>query len=369
MAEALSLTSPSVRLNAICPYFTMFPITFPLSQLAGAAPGDPVLDPFCGRGTTLFAARLLGLPAAGVDANPVAAAIAAAKLAVSCPQAVLNEAAGLLTQFDPGEIPTGPFWELAYHPETLTHLCQLRTALLAGPNTPARVLLRAIILGILHGPRHKGPPSYLSNQMPRTYATKPDPAVRFWRRRGLTPVYVDLLHLLSRRARFSLKTLPPAGPGEVVQGDSRVPGTVPPAAGGYNWVVTSPPYWGMRTYLSDQWLRLWFLGGESTVRYRREGQVRHQLSAYVNDLAAVWRNVATACRPGARLIIRFGAIPTCPVEPRDLLLQTLTKSGARWRVTDVADAGTPPRWRRQADQFEKPRAAIAEIDLTAVLEG
>ena len=40
----------------------------------------------------------------------------------------------------------------------------------------------------------------------------------------------------------------------------------------FSWVVTSPPYYGMRTYLQDQWLRNWFLGGSSFVDYSsREG--------------------------------------------------------------------------------------------------
>src|SRR5712691_204242 len=72
--------SPVRRLNGICPYYTMFPLEFPLRQLKHAAVGDWVLDPFCGRGTTNFAARLRGLPSVGIDSNPVAVAIAAAKL-------------------------------------------------------------------------------------------------------------------------------------------------------------------------------------------------------------------------------------------------------------------------------------------------
>ena len=44
-------------LNGICPYFTMFPLDFPLGILGRRAkPDDRVLDPFCGRGTTNFAA-------------------------------------------------------------------------------------------------------------------------------------------------------------------------------------------------------------------------------------------------------------------------------------------------------------------------
>ena len=44
-------STPSSRLNAICPYFTMFPIDFPLSAL-DTHTATRVLDPFCGRGTT-----------------------------------------------------------------------------------------------------------------------------------------------------------------------------------------------------------------------------------------------------------------------------------------------------------------------------
>lgn len=79
------------RLNTACPYFTMFPLSFPLDVLRAAAPTDRVLDPFCGRGTTLFAARTLGLYSAGVDASPVAAAIAASKVAEVTVDEVLAE--------------------------------------------------------------------------------------------------------------------------------------------------------------------------------------------------------------------------------------------------------------------------------------
>src|SRR3954463_3000523 len=74
------LTAPLLRLNGLCPYYTMFPLAFPFDALANSKPGEWVLDPFCGRGTTILAARLRGLPSVGVDSNPVAGAIAAAKL-------------------------------------------------------------------------------------------------------------------------------------------------------------------------------------------------------------------------------------------------------------------------------------------------
>ncbi|CAL1241131.1 DNA methyltransferase [Candidatus Methylocalor cossyra] len=49
----------------------MFPLDFPLNILKRRAhAGDVVHDPFCGRGTTNYAARLLGLSSLGVDSSP-----------------------------------------------------------------------------------------------------------------------------------------------------------------------------------------------------------------------------------------------------------------------------------------------------------
>ncbi len=49
-------------LNAICPYFTMFPLEYPLRIIEKHKKSNPlVVDPFCGRGTTIYAARRVGL--------------------------------------------------------------------------------------------------------------------------------------------------------------------------------------------------------------------------------------------------------------------------------------------------------------------
>src|SRR3954454_14699780 len=96
--DATPHEGPLTRLNAACPYFTMFPLAFPLKALADAPPDARVLDPFCGRGTTLYAARLLGLEATGIDVNPVAVAIAEAKLARASADAVVGLAERLIAE-------------------------------------------------------------------------------------------------------------------------------------------------------------------------------------------------------------------------------------------------------------------------------
>lgn len=352
-------------LNGVCPYYTMYPLDFPLRVLKKhGKQGDWVIDPFCGRGTTNFAARLLGMPSIGMDSSPVAVALAKAKLAsakpgrvVACAKAILNASK------EATSVPSGEFWRLAYHEHTLMQLCQLREALLGECSSSTRILLRAIILGALHGPRPKGAPSYFSNQSPRTFAPKPNYAVKFWTEHGMFPDDVDVLSIIETRAnRYLAKPLPDVE-GKVKLGDSRVTDAfsdMPKA----RFVVTSPPYFGMRTYLPDQWLRLWFLGGPDYVEYRQsEGQLEHSSAArFAAEMGRVWKNVASNTTAGARLIIRYGGIHDRTAEPMDVLKKSLADS--RWRMITARAVPDSDNGRRQVRQFQaEPKKAIAEYDV------
>src|SRR5688572_5239058 len=103
----------------------MFPLDFPLEQLRLYPKTTRVLDPFCGRGTTVYAARLAGVPAVGVDINPVAVAITQAKLARASVEQVV-ELAGDLLSGRTGAVPEGEFWQWCFHPDTLWEVVTLR---------------------------------------------------------------------------------------------------------------------------------------------------------------------------------------------------------------------------------------------------
>lgn len=352
-------------LNAICPYYTMYPLDFPLRVLKEYGNrGDWVIDPFCGRGTTNFAARVREMPSVGVDSSPVAAALAQAKLATAAPSGIVASARAILKGAKvPTSLPTGRFWTLAYHEHTLLQLCQLREALLADCTSDTRILLRAIVLGALHGPRPKGAPSYFSNQSPRTFAPKPKYAVKFWTANGMRPEDVDVLSIIKARADRYLIQPPPNVGGRVLLGDSRVAATfaeVPKA----RFVVTSPPYFGMRTYLPDQWLRLWFLGGPDYVEYRQpEGQLEHSgADHFAGEMRRVWKNVATTTTRDARLVIRYGGIHDRGAVPLDLLKTSLLDSG--WTMKTAKAVPDSESGRRQVRQFQaKPKKAITEYDV------
>ncbi|MBX3245759.1 MAG: hypothetical protein KF901_01110 [Myxococcales bacterium] len=344
----------------------MYPLDFPLRVLEKFGKrGDWVIDPFCGRGTTNFAARLRRMPSIGVDSSRVATALAQAKLATATPNGVVESAKRILKDAKPPtSMPTGEFWKLAYHEHTLVQLCQLREALLAQCSSDTRILLRAIMLGALHGPKPKGTPSYFSNQSPRTFAPKPKYAVKFWTERNMHPVEVDVLSIIKARAKRYLTEPPPSIAGKVLLGDSRVADTFADLPKKARLVVTSPPYFGMRTYLPDQWLRLWFLGGPDYVEYRQpEGQLEHSgADHFAAEMGRVWTNVANHTTDDARLIIRYGGIHDRDAVPLDVLKKSLVESG--WKMKTAQAVPAPVAARRQVVQFgAEPKEAKTEYDV------
>jgi hypothetical protein len=179
----------------------------------------------------------------------------------------------------------------------------------------------------------------------------------------MCPDDVDVLSIIKTRAERYLAALLPDIEGKVKLGDSRVAETfsdMPKA----RFVVTSPPYFGMRTYLPDQWLRLWFLGGPDYVEYRQsEGQLEHSSAVhFAAEMGRVWKNMALNTTTEARMVIRYGGINDRAVEPMDILKKSLVDSG--WRMVTTRSTPDSDSRRRQARQFLfKLKKVITEYDV------
>ena len=358
-------------LNAICPYFTMFPLEYPNRVLKRHQKDKPVvLDPFCGRGTTLFSARKFGFSSWGIDSSPVAVAIAKAKLASCDIEAPLKLAAKLISDIAPAVSPDSPFFLSAYHRSTLRDICALRDGLLRLENeTDASSILRAAALGCLHGPlpKHVENAGYFSNQMPRTYASKPDYAVRFWKERGLKAPKIDVLRVLRRKIErlAGLDQTSPCPISHVIQGDAQSEELFQSISSAPSIVITSPPYYGMRTYVQDQWLRNWFLGGPDTIDYSAGPQLDHGgQQAFATSLGKVWKNIANSSTTSDSLhmYVRFGIIPSSLVDAKKLFRESLEESVVNWRLVSTRSANSADVGKRQADQMKAESAAAIEFD-------
>jgi len=365
-------SDPAHSLNAICPYYTMFPLEFPLKILKRVHDVNRLLDPFCGRGTSIYAARVMGIESWGIDSSPVAVAIAQAKLSKGNIKDALSLASKILAEESDTQLPIGEFWSRAFHPKVLKDICRLREGLLR-KRSEAAILLRALCIGCLHGPliKDKKNPSYFSNQMPRTFAPKPDYAVRYWKRNKLRPPQLSVLQVLTKKAsRLQTEWLPTVGsPRNIINGDSQKKSSFSPLPGEIDLVITSPPFFGMDMYVADQWLRNWFLGGADTAYGDKPPQLSHKdADSFSRSLRRVWDNVGDLAGQRMDLYIRFGSIPSYEVNALAVLRDSLTSSRHEWRIVSTRMANNAGQGKRQADQMNVQSESLTEYDIHAVLD-
>jgi hypothetical protein len=291
----------------------MFPETF-VERWVGelSKPGEVVLDPFCGRGTTPFQALLMGRKAFASDINPVAYCVTKAKTNVPKAKAVRRRITELEKGFDhktwEGQRRKMPeFFHHAYTRGTLRQLLYLRASLRWEDNDTDG-MIAALTLGALHGESKKSS-SYLSNQMPRTISTKPSYSVRFWTEHGYTAPERNAFELLRERVTYRYESEPPPGRGTVLRTDIReLPRLVGNFAKPIRCVITSPPYLDVTNFEEDQWLRLWFLGGQARPTYRVVSRDdRHERAERYWDLISdMWRVFGQILVEKANIVIRIG---------------------------------------------------------------
>ena len=285
--------------HPMCSYLASFPAALTHSFIARySRPGDVVLDPFSGRGTTALQACAEGRIGVGNDLNPFAHLLTAAKVEPASRAAAATRLAGLrlawhadavawtalaeavIAQPSPEDLastlvppagsggtaragtePVPAEVALAFHPDTLAQLLFVRTTLRLDDRTDR--FLAAAITGILHGKSA----SYLSELMPNTFSMAPRYVRDFAARTAFASPRRDVFDgLASKLDRLFRQPSPPVE-GVALLGNAR---DVAPRARAAlrargrperaRLVVTSPPYLRVVKYGYYNWLRTWFLG-------------------------------------------------------------------------------------------------------------
>jgi hypothetical protein len=282
--------------HPMCSYLASFPAALTHAFIARySRPGDVVLDPFSGRGTTPLQACAEGRIGVGNDLNPFAHLLTAAKVEPATRAQATTRLAQLRLAWNanakgwlalaecvaanPGEtgqlVPTagsdaapGDGVEtvplevaLAFHPRTLGQLLFVRTALHL--DEPTDRFLAAAVTGILHGKSA----SYLSELMPNTFSMAPRYVRGFAARTAFASPERDVFDGLAKKIDRLFRQAPPSMQGIALLGDAR---DVAPRARSAlrargradraRLVLTSPPYLRVVKYGYYNWLRTWFLG-------------------------------------------------------------------------------------------------------------
>ena len=358
-------------LHALCPYFAMFPPEFAKAQIERfTRPGDVVLDPFSGRGTTLLEAALGDRHTLASDINPVAACITGAKARVPSLDAVNLRLVELHDEFKTaplGEVEAErralpAFFKNAFHWLTLREMLFLRQHLDWQADDTDR-FIAALALGSLHGEMDRSK-SYFSNQMPRTISTKPGYSIRYWRKHGLVAKRKRVFDLLSQRAWLRLRKGSPSGQGVSVRSDVRSLGRVlAPWERTVQLVVTSPPYLDVTSFEEDQWLRLWFLGEAPAPTHGRISKDdRHtNPDKYWHFIADAWKGVANLLAPDAVIVCRISGKKQTVNSLTRGMTATVQAAFPDARLIRPPFASTPLR--RQTDNFRPGTSGIgSEVD-------
>ena len=289
-------------------------------------PGDVVLDPFMGRGTTLLEAALNGRHTIGNDVNPLSRMLLEARLD---PPSLLEVDARLnsLSLDEPMAHPDG--FDVFFHERTLNQICRLREYLNERyqANSDDRVdrWIRMVALNRLTGHSNGFFSVYT---LPPNQATSIDRQRINNRRRNQRPEYRNVLELIRRKTYSLLRDMQDRAPSGCSYGFFQQPVRIPFAYVGppVSLAVTSPPFLDIVNYKADNWMRCWFADIDpEEVGITQSGKLE-TWKLLVRDALD---NVAAISAPGSAFAFEVGE-----VRNGSLLLDEIVVDVARETVWD-----------------------------------
>ncbi len=298
--------------------------------------GETVLDPFCGRGTTMLEANLLGRVALGSDLNPVGVLMSRAKgLPIGLDEVVLrlNEVDFSrpvdLTDYREG---LGAF----YHPDTYRELVNLKRFLQQKRDRVNR-FIELLAVSRLHG--HTA--GYFSTYTAPQKSLLPHKQLQLNLRRRETPEYRAVVPRIIRRAA---QVLQDGFTGDFFELSSRSQAEVSDcrqlgwlSQNSVDLIVSGPPLPECVDYELDQWLEYWFLGLRSGNSHLYQGS---DLAYWREFVTASLREMLRVLKPGCYAALALGEVQSSSgmVFLEDIVAaeaQKLEHGGKRFRVDEV----------------------------------
>jgi DNA modification methylase len=242
------------QLHTTCSYMAMFPPSVPhyfIEQYSSE--GDVVLDPFCGRGTTVLEACFMNRNAIGNDKNPLAYVLTKAKADVPLKSSIIKRIDELKNECDISEINLSNIHADIKMIFSYATLCQLEFLKnnLNWKTSNVDAFITAMVLGIIHGNSE----GYLSVRMPNTFSMSPNYVKNYIKDHGLIKPERDVFENLRKKVNRCYQR--PGKRGKTYCLDVRNMRYIKDSS--VDLIVTSPPYTRVIKYGQFNWIRLWFL--------------------------------------------------------------------------------------------------------------
>lgn len=319
--------SASARWAKFGPYYAMFPVDFAFKVIDKYSKrGEKILDPFSGRGTSIFAGSILGRQSVGIEINPLGWIYGSVKLYPAQQDKVLarlKEIYDLRENYRVEVKNCSDFFKMCFCEDILKFLLSARTNLDWKQNNTDRTLI-AFIAYYLHAGIGKG----LSNQMRSTRAFAIQYSLDWWMKNNLsTPPKINAFDFLSKKIQWRYnKGILKLTNGSIKLGDSCniTEQMQRNELQKYSLLFTSPPYCGVTDYFKDQWLRLWLLGGDDTPKAQREEHKNKfdNKEKYSQMLDIVFKNCTKLMKEDANIYVRTD----CREFTKEATIKTLRKN-------------------------------------------
>jgi len=268
-------------------------------------PGDVVLDPFMGRGTTPIQAALGARQAFGNDINPLSSLLTRPRLVPMTVDAVATALATV--DWSAGRIERDDLLAF-YHPATLRKLEALRIWLRdrapLDADKPDAVAdwIRMVAINRLSG---HSPGFFSGRSMPPNQAVSIKAQIKINEKLGLMPPERDVAGAILKKTSALLKDGCVSRPPQFSLSIGRAWEMPQISDGTVDLVVTSPPFLDIVQYAADNWLRCWFAGIDPAKIaidiHRTEG-------AWTDMVRRVLRELARIVRTGGHIAFEVGEV-------------------------------------------------------------
>lgn len=271
-------------------------------------PGDVVLDPFCGRGTTALQANLLGRIAYTSDVNPLAVRIGRAKTnPVGLDEVVLRlnevdfrrpvDISGFKEKFSP-----------FYHPDTYRELLNLRSFIKKNRDR-VNNFVELLALSRLHGHSqgffsvYSFPQISIPSESQRQINLK----------RHQEPDYRSVAPRIIRKAAqclrdgFTRRFFDITEENRIEIADARELNYVKDSS--VDLIITSPPFLDKVDYLGDNWLEVWFADIKEE-SYRSQLVMSRAIDDWRKFIRGCLEEMARVLKPKGVAVVEVGEVET-----------------------------------------------------------